>query len=221
MKVSAVIPAKGHSERVSNKNLQKVGGKRLVRLACEKLLACENIHEVYIDTEDERIKSAVRPLFGQGLNLLNRPPQLATNDIGANEMFVYAMHTIDETDLLIHHYCTTPLIESETIDECINEFINKQQDHDSFFTVCPVEEYFWTDESEPMNFDLDELPNSQDLDTVYQETHGLYGIKTQALIKQQRRVGKNPLLIPISRRESFDIDTSEDLEIVRQLADID
>lgn len=217
MRVSAIIPAKGHSERVSNKNLQKVGGKTLVRLAAEKLLSCENIHDVYVDTEDERIKSAVRPLFTQGLNLVDRPPELATNDIGANEMFVYGLHSIDETDILLHHYCTTPMIKAETIDQSIEEFVNKQKKYDSFFTVVPEKEYFWTDESEPMNFDINELPNSQDLEQLYQETHGLYGIKTNKVINIQRRVGENPLLIPISKIESFDIDTSEDLEIVRRL----
>ncbi len=221
MKVSAVVPAKGHSERVSNKNLRKVNGKTLVQRGCEKLLACDNIHKVYIDTEDERIKSSVRPLFSRGLNLLDRPPELANNDIGANEMFVYAMHSIDETDILIHHYCTAPLIKPETIDECINEFVKKQKHYDSFFTVTPVKEYFWTEDGDQMNFDVEELPNSQNLEKLYRETHGLYGIKTQDLIKQQRRVGENPLLVPISKRESFDVDTVEDLEIVRRLVDID
>jgi len=219
MKVTAIVPAKGHSERVSNKNLKKVGGKTLVRLACEKLLACDNLHDVYIDTEDDRIKSEVRPLFSQGLELLDRPPELATNDIGANEMFVYGMHAVDETDLLVHHYCTTPLVETETIDKCISEFVRKQDNHDSFFTVSPTKEYFWTNDSEPMNFDIEELPNSQNLDKLYKETHALYGIKTEDLLQKQRRVGDNPLLVPISDRESFDIDTSEDLEIVRRLAD--
>ena len=219
MKVSAIIPAKGHSERVSNKNLQKIEGKSLVRIAAEKLLSCEYIDNVYVDTEDERIKTAVRPLFSQGLNILNRPPELATNDIGANEMFVYGLHSIDETDILLHHYCTAPLIKSETIDECIKEFVNTQDQFDSFLTVVPEKEYFWTKDSEPMNFGLDELPNSQDLDTLYQETHGLYGIKTQKLIDIQRRVGENPLLIPVSKKESFDIDTEEDLNIVREIVE--
>lgn len=219
MKVSAVVPAKGHSERVANKNLEKISGKTLVRRACEKILACENIDDAYIDTEDERIKSAVRPLFSQGLDLLDRPSQLATNDIGGNEMFVYALHSIDETDVLVQHFCTSPLISSETIDAAIEEFVTKQQDHDSFLTVSPTKKYFWDENNEPVNFSVSELPNSQDLNELFEETHGLYGIKTEEIIEQKRRIGDSPLLVSIPKLESFDIDTKDDLEIVRRLAD--
>jgi CMP-N-acetylneuraminic acid synthetase len=221
MKITAVIPAKGHSERVRNKNLQEISGKSLVQRACEKMLSCENVDEVYLDTEDERIKSTVRPLFNQGLKLIDRPPQLANNDIGGNEMFVYALHSVNETDVLVQHSCASPLIKSETIDSAINQFINKKDEYDSFLTVTPVKEYFWNNKNEPENFGLDTLPNSQDLDKLYSETDGLYGIKTDELIRQKRRIGENPLLVSVPKIESFDIDTQEDLEMVRRLADFE
>ena len=218
MKVSAVVPAKGSSERVTNKNLEKINGKTLVRRACEKLLACDSIDDVYLDTEDERVKAAVRPLFSQGLDLIDRPPQLANNDIGGNEMFVYALHSIDETDILVEHSCASPLITAETIDSAIEEFVNKKQEYDSFLTVSSVKEYFWNEDGEPVNFSVAELPNSDNLDELFEETDGLYGIKTEEIIEQKRRVGEDPLLVKIPKLESFDIDTPEDMELVRRLA---
>ena len=52
MIISIVIPAKGTSQRLENKNLLKIEGKSLVEMACEKVLKCKNnidIRQVGID----------------------------------------------------------------------------------------------------------------------------------------------------------------------------
>lgn len=217
MKVSLIIPAKGHSDRVHNKNLCKINGKSLVEIACERALACKLVTSVYLDTESDEIKLLVKQYFNRGLALIDRPKELATNAIGANEMLVYALHSIEETDLLLQSFSTTPLLKSETIDYCIDVFTKNKGDYDSFFTVLPMQEYFWNADNTPQNFDTGKLPNSQDLAPTYLETHGLYGIYTKDLIKCKRRVGNNPLMIPISKMESLDIDDNDDLEIARRL----
>ena len=62
MKINLIIPAKGTSQRIKNKNLCTINGKSLVRLACEKALRCSNVNEVYLDTESEEIISSVADL---------------------------------------------------------------------------------------------------------------------------------------------------------------
>jgi len=216
IKVSIVIPAKGNSERIKNKNLHQINGKSLVRLACEKVLKCRNIHQVYLDTESDMIISQVLDLQSLGLKIIKRPEELANNDIGANEMMVYALHSIEECDILLQTFATSPLISAETIDECIDKFITSGENNDSFFTVNEVQEYFW-DEDGPLNFDHKKVPNSFDIKKIHIETHGLYGIKTKALIKNKTRIGQKPLKICISKKESFDINELADLEIIERL----
>jgi len=212
MEISLVIPAKGTSERVHNKNLYKINGKSLVRRACEKVLKCKNINRVYLDTEDEAIIQDCKDL---GIGIIKRPKQLATNKIGANELMMFALHSIPRTDLLLQTFATSPLLTSETIDRIVEDFITKKE-HDSFFTVEIAREYFW-DEKGPMNFSVSTLPNSQQLNLIYRETHGLYGIYTDALFELKRRVGDSPKLYDVSRIEGLDIDTEEDLKIVEAL----
>jgi CMP-N-acetylneuraminic acid synthetase len=217
MKVTAIIPAKGTSQRIENKNLYKVNGKTLVEMACEKVLQCKSIDEVYIDTESEKVLLNVEHLFKEGLKLIKRPKELANNDIGANEMLVYGLHSASDCDLILQTFSTSPLITSKTIDQCVTKFLSRGNIHDSFFTVNKMQEYLWDLENGPINFDIGELPNSFELDPIYVETHGLYGIYTEKLLKLKTRVGENPMLIPISKIESFDIDDMEDLEIVETL----
>ena len=215
MKVALTIPAKGTSERVRNKNLTLVGGKTLVRRACEKALLCKEVDYVYLDTESDDIKSEVSDLLSRGLRLIDRPAELATNDCNANDLLTWALHTIEEVDVICQTFSTSPLITAETIDRVIREWKNSTG-HDSFMTVVPVQEYFWNNGS-PENFTIEDLPNSQDLDKKMMETHGLYGVTVESFVNRGTRVGKNPLLVEVSKTESLDIDDPEDLAIVEAI----
>jgi len=217
MKINIVIPAKGNSTRIKAKNMIKLNGKSLVYLACEKVLKCKNIDNVYLDTDSQEILSDVSELIHKGLKIINRSPLLANNDIGANEMMIYALHSVEECDLLLQTFCTSPLLSSETIDDCIEKFLsNGNEQFDSFFTVVNMQEYLWKD-NKPINFCKERLPNSFELEKIQVETHGLYGIRPASLLENKTRVGINPMLIEISKLESFDINDNEDIEILERL----
>lgn len=216
MKINMIIPAKGTSERLLNKNLSKINDKTLVEIACERALSCKNINEVYLDTESDEIIYQTQHLQKNGLKIIKRHKSLANNEIGANDMMIYGLHSISECDILLQSFSTSPMIKSQTIDSCIEKFILNYDKFDSFFTVCPIQEYFWNKE-DPINFSSKKLPNSFELEKMFMETHGLYGIKTESLLENKTRVGKNSLKIEISKLESLDINDYEDLEIARRL----
>lgn len=216
--ISVVIPAKGESERLENKNLLKIRGKSIVRIACEKCLKCKNVDNVYLDTESEDIIRECSDLFKEGLKLIKRPKQLATNFVGGNELIIYEIHSIEYCDLLLHHYCTAPFISADSIDRAIEEFYEKGEKYDSFFTVERLYEYLWDENHNPINFSPIILPNSQNLAPLFRETHGLYGIRTNALFKCKTRLGVKPMPIEIPRLEGFDINDGTDLKIVQGLS---
>lgn len=220
MKINIIIPAKGSSKRIKNKNLHEVAGKSLIHHTCEKVLNCKHINNVYLDTESSSIISSVKHLFSKGLKLIKRHPSLATNDIGANEMMIYGLHSIEECDVLLQTFCTSPLLTSETIDRCIEKFINDGMGkYDSFFTVIDVQEYFWKN-GEAYNFSIKDLPNSFDLEIMKMETHGLYGITVDSLLRNKTRVGNNPMMINIPKIESLDINVKEDLQLIERLMNV-
>jgi len=215
MKTAMVIPAKGTSERVKNKNLAIVGGKSLVYRACEKALECKEVDYVYLDTECPNILANVEDLISRGLRVINRPAALATNDCNANDLLMWALHTVEDVDAIFQTFSTSPLITAKTMDRVIREWKNSEG-YDSFFTVTETREYFWKDGA-AFNFDPISLPNSQNLEPLWMETHGLYGVTTESLVKYGKRVGKNPLLIPVSKIESLDIDDQDDLDIASSI----
>lgn len=217
MKISIIIPAKGTSQRLKNKNLLKLDGKTLVYRACEKCLRSDYIDNVYVDTESENILSDLSPLTSKGLKVINRPKEMADNRTSGNDLIVFEQTQIEKSDLILHTYATSPMITVGTIDKVIRRFLEEGQNYDSFFTANYLQEYLWVDNS-PYNFSLEGLPNSNDLpDNILVETHGLYGIRDEALTKYKRRLGESVLPVLIPREESLDINYSQDYELLEVL----
>ena len=57
MKVTALIPLKGHSERVPKKNLRLFAGKPLYHLVVELLEMAEFVDRIVINTDSQEIAS--------------------------------------------------------------------------------------------------------------------------------------------------------------------
>ncbi len=217
MKISMVIPAKGSSERLKNKNLLKINEKSLVYRACEKCLKSNLIDEVYVDTESQTIIKDIESLFEKGLKLIKRPKSLANNNTSGNDLIVFERSQISETDLMLHTYSTSPLITTETIDATLSTFLNNFDDYDSFFSANYLQEYIWC-KTKPVNFTLEPLPNSVDLPKdYYVETHGLYGIKSKTLDTCKQRLGGRVLPVLIPKKESLDINYRHDFELLKTL----
>ena len=221
-KITIIIPAKGTSKRLPNKNMLKLGDdidgrlESLVYIACEKALNVPSITNVYIDTESDKILNDVSPLLNSGLQIINRPKSLATNNASGNDLIVFEQSKIEKSDLILHTYATSPLITSTTIEECIQTFLQCWDDYDSFFSAIQLQDYIWNNDG-PINFTLEDLPNSQDLPKLWTETHGIYGIKDTALTKYKRRLGRNVLPIEINRQEALDINNYEDFKLAEIL----
>ncbi len=216
MIINAVVPAKGNSTRVKDKNLQKVAGKSLVYLACERCLNTPSITNTYLDTEDQRIIDDVSQLVDKGLKIIHRPIELASNTTSGNELIVFEQKNMVECDAVLHTYATAPLLTSKTMEMVLQKF-KASPDHDSFFTAVHFQEFLWDNSGNPVNFPMGALPNAVDLPEFWLETHGLYGIRTTALNKLKRRLGEKVLPIEIPREEALDINYGSDLELLRIL----
>ena len=67
----------------------------------------------------------------------------------------------------------------------------------------------------PLNYDLENVPNSQDLPDVVKLNYGITIAKRKVMKDLGRVVGDNPGFLKISERESIDIDTNFDLQVAR------
>ena len=74
MKTIALIPARGGSTRIPEKNLYLCAGKPLIQWSIEAALASKYIDETFVSTDDKRIAEAALRF---GARVIRRPPAFA------------------------------------------------------------------------------------------------------------------------------------------------
>ncbi len=211
MKVVAFLPVKGKSERIENKNIKLLDGKPLFLHTLEKLVACDFIDEVYLDSESDEIFQLASEV---DCRFFKRDEDLANNKTDGNKLFLNEVKKVDG-DIFIQILCTSPFIEPETIQRGV-ELLKDDGSYDSVVLVRRDKMYTWNNETMRPHYDINNIPNSFTLEDTIIETMGLYIVRKEAALSTGRRLGENPYLLEAQPIEALDVNYPEDF----QLADL-
>jgi 3-deoxy-manno-octulosonate cytidylyltransferase (CMP-KDO synthetase) len=118
MKKVIIIPSRYGSTRLGGKPLIKILGKPLlehVYLRCKK---CENIDEIYVATDDERIANFCKTINAHVVMTSKE------HKSGTDRVFQAAeILNLNDDDLIINVQGDQPLIHSVSIDEAVTPFL--------------------------------------------------------------------------------------------------
>ena len=206
MKIVALVPMKLNSERVRNKNIRKFdNGRPLCTYILDTLKNVNNIDEIYVYCSDEKIKEYIP----EEIIYLKRSNSLDQSTTKINEVLKAFAQDVD-ADYYVLTHATAPFITKETIEKGVE--IIRNGEYDSVFTVTKLQDFLWKD-NKPLNYSLDAIPRTQDLEPLYEETSGLYIYSKELILKEGRRIGYNPFMLEVSKIEALDIDTEDDFFI--------
>ena len=90
MKTLAIIPARGGSKGIPNKNIKLFDGKPLIQYAIDAALEIFDRENICISTDSQKIKS-VAELSGVDVPFI-RPPELAGDTAGMYEVLLHALN---------------------------------------------------------------------------------------------------------------------------------
>ena len=138
-KIIALVPMKGHSERVPNKNIRSLAGRPVFHWVLESLSKSKYVSEVVINTDSEEIAKSAQDNFK--VTILKRPEFLLGDMVSIQPLIEYDLSKTDGEYYLQTH-STNPLLTTKTIDNAIEAFF-KQNEHDALFTVTPVKTRFY------------------------------------------------------------------------------
>jgi len=207
MSVAALIPMKGHSERVPGKNLRSIAGKLLFHWITETLLGATEVDEVIVDTDSDEIEQAVRGAFPDVF--IHRRPQHLHGDMVPMHDVVVEVARAQGHDHVLQTHSTNPLLRSETVDAAIAAFLGPG-DHDSLMSVTSLQTRFYFRDGRPVNHDPAVLVRTQDLDPIYEENSNIYIAPRDLIVATGKRIGDKPLMFPMPREEAVDIDEELD-----------
>ncbi len=210
MKVVAVVPMKLNNERLPNKNTKAFkNGEPLCTYILNTLLEVKEIEEVYVYCSNPVIKKYL-PF---GVKYLKRSESLDQASTSMNEVLKAFSDDIDSEFYLMTH-TTAPFIQAKSIRDSLRKVLSSE--YDSAFTVKLIQEFLWED-GRPMNYELSNIPRTQDLKKIYAETSGYYIYKKEMIQKYNRRIGDRPFLQVISEIEAIDIDEKDDFLIAESI----
>ena len=206
MKVTAVVPMKLNNRRLPQKNTKCFkNGKPLCWYILSTLLKINEIEEVYVYCSNPDIKKYIP----EDVNYLKRSEDLDQDSTKMNEVLQAFAREIP-SDIYVMTHTTAPFIKSSSIKKGLEAVLSG--DFDSSFAVKKLQDFLWKD-GRPFNYELDNIPRTQDLPPLFEETSGFYIYKSNIITNLNRRIGPKPFLVEVSEIESIDIDEPEDFKI--------
>ncbi len=206
MKITAVVPMKLNNSRLPQKNTKAfTNGKPLCYYILSTLLKIDIIDEVYVYCSNPEIKKFIP----ENVKYLKRSETLDQDTTKMNEVLSCFAKDVP-SDIYVMTHTTAPFIAAKSIEEGLKNVING--DYDSSFAAKKLQDFLWKD-GVPFNYELDNIPRTQDLPVIYEETSGFYIYKKNVIEDLGRRIGEAPYIVEVNEIESIDIDEAEDFQI--------
>ena len=217
MIIQALLPMKGNSERVPNKNMRNFDGAPLYHAIMHSLLASKYIERVAINTDSQIIAEDAKQHFGDRVVIIDRPASIQGDFVSMNDIIAYDIEQLEGEHFLQTH-STNPLLRTETIDKAIETYFAGLDTYDSLFGVTKVQTRFYDKDANPVNHDPSELLRTQDLEPLYEENSNFYLFSKNAFKNAgNKRIGLKPQIFEVNKLEAVDIDEPEDFKLAELL----
>jgi len=217
MQIVALLPMKGNSERVKNKNMRDFVGKPLYHAVMQSLIDSKYIDKVVINTDSEIISNDIKKNFKDSAIIIKRPKEIQGDFVSMNDIIAYDLSQI-ESEYFLQTHSTNPLLKTQTIDMAIEEYFDSMKNYDSLFSVTKVQTRFYDKNAKPINHNPEELLRTQDLEPLYEENSNFYIFSKDTFRDAgNKRIGLKPKIFEVNKLEAVDIDEPEDFVLAELL----
>lgn len=232
MNVTAIIPAKGTSKRLPDKNMQGFAGSTLVGHKIEQLKQCRHIDDIVVATDCEKIAAEAK-LHGASVRMQDAY-HCDEDQCPLKERWRNIVARV-ETDVVVWAHCTNPLCTPDLYDWALEAFYIRSDDRDSLCSVTKIQRHAWkffdwlvaSEKNEPeryrgyqpVNFDPwgDRHPFASELDPYYFQNGAIFIQPHRQMLENAYFYGENPFLFEINQPHDLDIDTQEDLDLAKMI----
>ncbi len=222
MKVLGVIPARGGSKGIPNKNLIPLAGKPLLVHTCEQALSAKSLTRVIVSTDSKEIASCAQR-HGVEVPFL-RPAKLAADGTPMLAVLRHAVKAVSSArpDVVVLLQPTSPLRKASHIDSAVRLLIDSKAD--SVVSVIPVPHQFLAPcQMEIKNGRLLPLPGKrtalqrQDKPARYARNGPAVLAVWRLVLEEKGLYGSRCVPLIMEPLESVDIDSMADLKIAEAL----
>jgi len=221
-----IIPARGNSKGLPNKNIVDLGGKPVIAYTILEALK-SNLDRVILSSEDKDIINISKE-YGIEVPFI-RPRYLSTDEAHTQDVIEHAVNWLEKNenyyvDSIMTLQPTSPLRRSHHINKAIEIFNNSNTN--SLMSIYPIKEPPWwilRKNKDKINLFLNDVKNPFNLER--QQFEQLYRGDGSIFITKRDYLKNNNTLfdfdncsyIEMDEKESIQLDTPIDLEILRSM----
>ncbi len=212
-KAVALIPLRGGSKSIHNKNIKPIAGKPLCAWVLQAAINAKVFDNIYVSTESDEIASVVNAL-GLSVEIVKRPAELATDTATTESVMLHLLEKVD-FDILATIQATSPLVEAEDFINALHKF--KAEELDSLLTGVRLRRFFWSPEGEPLNYKPEKRPLRQNFAGTIMENGAFYLTSRTVLSKYRSRLGGKVGIHEMNEDTLVELDEPEDWPVVETL----
>ena len=218
MHTVAVIPARGGSKGLKNKNIYPVAGKPLLAWTILQALASTSIERVFVTTDDQTIAEVASEF---GAEVIVRPPELSGDKATSESAIIHAAGVIERDhhipiDIIVFLQATSPLRKPQDIDRAVELFL--REGADSLISVTRADDLtLWESkggEWKSVNFDYRNRGMRQDRPTQFIENGSIYIFNPETLTVFGNRIGEKLSAYEMEFWQTWEIDTLEEIDLI-------
>ena len=209
MAVIAIIPARGGSKRVPNKNLRDFKGQPLIAWSIKAAKQCPDIDDIVVSTDSKEIASVAKHF---GAKSFLRPASLSDDFTSAYDVMqhVYLQQLDTKPEYLVLLQPTSPLREKNLLSIGIEEI--KQDDSiDRLIEVNSLRLFSGKVELDIWTADYPEDKRSQDIEETFFPSGRLFIYRSKTTVEQNQSEGKTKAIIG-DYEKNINIDYEHDFE---------
>ena len=215
--VVAIIPARGNSKRIAQKNLVVIAGRPLIAHSILHAQRSRLIREVYVSTDDAAIAETTREY---GAEVVNRPQELAGDEAASESALLHVLDDrlrrgLGDPDLVVFLQGTSPVRRPDDIDRAIERLLVAGAD--SLFSACENHWLIWareTGQPRSLNYDYQRRQREQEMAKQYRENGSIYVFRPSVLRQSHNRLGGHIAIYEMDYWSSFQLDTPEHCELI-------
>ena len=217
MRIYCIIPARGGSKRIKNKNLVKVKGKPLLEYSIDASLRSKKITQTYVSSDSEKILNFCKKFE---VNTIKRNKNISsdtsTTEETVKDFLIKLKKNNDVPDYIVLLQPTSPFKDKYDIDKGITYLLDNKLD--SLFSGCINKNLFWKIDDKklkPLNYNYKKRKMEQSFKGQIMENGNFYVFNSKKF-KNNRLFGKIGCYL-MNKRNSIQIDDIEDLKIANKI----
>lgn len=215
--VIAFIPVRGGSKSIPLKNIKPFCGKPLVCWNIEALEQCEEVDEIIVATDSDKIEETVTSQPYKKTKVYRRSAENACDTASTESVMLEYIHyaQLPGNDIFMLVQATSPLTETVHFTEALDLYGRGK--YDSVLTCVRNYRFFWNEDGTSMNYDYKNRPRRQNFSGMLMENGAFYINKVRNILESGNRLSGHIGIYEMPEYTATEIDEPDDWIVLENL----